>query len=141
VITTNINNSFGLSFKKARCLGHLRCLANECEKFVRIIFRNEIFWCGECTHIPVMGEMALFSFASSFACKFYHFPLLCVANCLGQIYYVLHRLPSISKARIHLEVHKHLVVDGKCRKIVNEAKRLITNEVNCTLDVKISVIS
>jgi hypothetical protein len=26
VITTNIKNNFGLSFKKVRCLGHLRCV-------------------------------------------------------------------------------------------------------------------
>jgi hypothetical protein len=41
---------------------------------------------------------------------------------------------------IHLRVHKHLVVDGKCREYVNEIKRLITKKVNCTLNAKISMI-
>jgi hypothetical protein len=42
---------------------------------------------------------------------------------------------------IHLGVHKHPVVDGKCRDPLDEIRRLIVEEVNCTLDVKIFVIS
>ncbi len=141
MITTNINNSFGLSFKKVHYLGHLRYMANDYENFVHTISCNEIFWCSECTHIPIMGQMVISSFASSFTCKFCHFPLLCVVNCHGQIYYIVHRLPSISKAAIHLEVHKHLVADGKCRKFVDETRRLIIEEVDCMPNVKISMIS
>jgi hypothetical protein len=81
VIITNIKNSFGLSFKKARCLGQLRCLHDDYENFVSIGFHNEIFWCGECTHILVVGQMALFPSASSFACNFFHFLPLCVVDC------------------------------------------------------------
>ncbi len=43
---------------------------------------NEIFWSGECTHIQVVGEMALFPFISSFACKFCHSLPLCVVDYL-----------------------------------------------------------
>ncbi len=43
VITTNIKNNFGLSFQKAHCLGHLRCLHNDYENFMHIGSRNEIF--------------------------------------------------------------------------------------------------
>ncbi len=42
---------------------------------------------------------------------------------------------------IHLKVHKHLVVDGKCRESMDETKRLIIEEVNRMPDVKISTIS
>jgi hypothetical protein len=42
---------------------------------------------------------------------------------------------------IHLGVHKHLVVDGKCREYVDETKRLISKEVNHMLDAKIFMIS
>jgi len=89
VIITNIKNNFGLSFRKARHLGHLWCLHDDCENFVHIGSCNEIFWCNECTHIPIVGQMALSPFASSFACKFYHFPPLCVVDCLRWIYYVV----------------------------------------------------
>jgi hypothetical protein len=41
VITTNIKNSFGLSFRKVRCLGHLWCLHDNYENFVHIGSHNE----------------------------------------------------------------------------------------------------
>jgi hypothetical protein len=37
---------------------------------------------------------------------------------------------------IHLGVHNHLVVDGKCRESLDETRRLITKEVVCTLYAK-----
>jgi hypothetical protein len=42
---------------------------------------------------------------------------------------------------IHFKVHKHHVVDGKCKESMDETKRLIAKEVDCTFDAKISVIS
>jgi hypothetical protein len=41
---------------------------------------------------------------------------------------------------IHLGVHKHLVVDEKCKEFVNETRRLVIEEVNRTLDANISAI-
>ncbi len=43
VITTNIKNNFWLSFKKTRCLGHLRCVQDDYENYVRSASRNETF--------------------------------------------------------------------------------------------------
>ncbi len=85
--------------------------------------------------------MALFPSVFSFACKFCHSLPLCVADCLGQIIYIMHRLPLITRVAIHLGVHKHHVADGKCRESMNEIIRLIIEEVDRTPDVKISVIS
>ncbi len=53
----------------------------------------------------------------------------------------MHRLPSISRTTIHFRVHKHLVANGKCKESMDEIKRLIIKEVDCTLDAKISMIS
>jgi hypothetical protein len=47
-------------------------------------------------------------------CKFCHFPPLCVIDCNGKIYYVVHRLHSMSRTMIHLGVHNHPIADGKC---------------------------
>ncbi len=107
---------------------------------MHIGFHSEIFWCNDCTNILVVGQMALFPFASSFAYKFCHFPPLCVADCPRRIYYVVHRLPSIIKVTIHLRVHKHLMVDGKCRESMNKIRRLIAKEVDRTPNAKISTI-
>jgi len=55
VITTKIKNSFRLNFKKVRCLSHLHCVHDDYEKIVCFGFHNEIFYCGKCVHIPVIG--------------------------------------------------------------------------------------
>jgi hypothetical protein len=52
---TNIKNSFELNFKKTRWMGHLHYVQDDCDYFVHSGFRNEIFWCGECVHIPIVG--------------------------------------------------------------------------------------
>ncbi len=42
---------------------------------------------------------------------------------------------------IHLGVHKRPIVDGKCKESMDEIRSLIKEEVDCTLNVKIFVIS
>ncbi len=73
-------------------------------------------------------------------CKFFHVPPFCVTSCSGQIYYVVHKLQSISRVVIHLGLHKHHVVDGKCREYVDETRRSITKEVDRMPYANISVI-
>jgi len=41
------------------------------------------------------------------------------------------RLPTITRLAIHFGVHKHPMVDGKCKEFVDKIKRLITEEVDC----------
>ncbi len=47
----------------------------------------------------------------------------------------------MSKMTIHLGVHNHPIVDGKCPVFIKETRRLITEEVDHTPDAKISSIS
>jgi hypothetical protein len=47
----------------------------------------------------------------------------------------------MSKITIHLGVHNHPVMDGKCWESIEETKRLNIEELDCTLDAKIFVIS
>ncbi len=42
---------------------------------------------------------------------------------------------------IHLGLHLRLVVDGKCKGIVDKSKKLIEEELNRIFDAKISTIS
>jgi hypothetical protein len=83
LVTTNIKNSFGLSFKKARCLGHLWCVQDDCENSLCSATHNETFWCGECTHILVFNQMTMIPSSSSFTCKFCHSLPFCVVDCIG----------------------------------------------------------
>jgi hypothetical protein len=43
VITTNIKNNFGFSFKEAHCLGQLQCVQDDYENVVHTGSHNEIF--------------------------------------------------------------------------------------------------
>jgi hypothetical protein len=53
----------------------------------------------------------------------------------------MHRLQFISTTTIHLDVHNHHVANGKCWECVHEIRRLIVDEVDRMLDVKIFLIS
>jgi hypothetical protein len=47
VITTNIKNNFGLSFRKVHCLGHLCYAKMDCDYLVHYGAWNEIALVGE----------------------------------------------------------------------------------------------
>jgi hypothetical protein len=74
-------------------------------------------------------------------CNFFHAPPFYVVDYSGRIYYVVHRLQFMSRTVIHLGVHNHHVTNEKCQKFIEEIRRLITKEVDCTLNAKISTIS
>ncbi len=120
LVTTNMNNLFRFSFRKVHCLGHLWSLQDDCENFVRSNIHNETFWCSECIHIPVLGQTTMIPSSSSLGCKFCHSLPFFVVNYGGRIYYVAHRFQSISKMAIHLGVHNHHVVNGKCRELIED---------------------
>jgi hypothetical protein len=71
------------------------------------------------------GHMALGLPSSLLGCKFFNLPPLYVDDFNGRIYYVVHRLQSISRTTIHLGDHIHLIANGKCRKSIKEMKILI----------------
>ncbi len=116
-------------------------MKDDCENFLRSASRNETFWCGECAHIPVLGQMIMIPSSSSLGCKVFHSPPFCVANCGGQIYYVVHRLQSMSRMVIHLGVHNHPVTNGKCWEVVKEIRRLIIEKVDRMPNAKIFLMS
>jgi hypothetical protein len=55
VIITNIKNSFGLNFKKAHCLGHLRYVKMDCDCLVHYGAWNETIWVGELAQVLLKG--------------------------------------------------------------------------------------
>jgi hypothetical protein len=89
LVTTNIKISFGLNFRNVRCLGHLRCVQDDCENFVHST--SQTFWCGECAHILILVQMIMVPSIFLFKCKVCHTPPFCVMDCSGWIYYVVNR--------------------------------------------------
>jgi hypothetical protein len=47
----------------------------------------------------------------------------------------------LSRVTIHLRVHNHPIANGKCREFLEETKRLIAKEVDCTPNKKMFAIS
>ncbi len=92
LVTTNTKILFGLNFRKGCCLGHLRYVQDDYNNFVHSSSCNETFLCGECAHIPVIGQMTMILSTFLFGCKFYHAPPFCVVDHNEQIYYVVHIL-------------------------------------------------
>jgi hypothetical protein len=85
--------------------------------------------------------MQLIPFASLLGCKFCHVFPFCISSYNGKIYYVVHKLQSLSIVVIHLGVHNHPAADGECMESLEETKRLIVEEVNWTPDTKMFTIS
>jgi hypothetical protein len=64
-----------------------------------------------------------------------------VNTCPYRIYYVIHKLQSLSRATIHFGTHEHLVAEDMCREALEEIKVLVEGYVSHSLDAKIFVIT
>jgi hypothetical protein len=87
--TSNIKTDVKLTFRKATCLGHLRCENRECKYTTRIHRTsqiNEREWDGF-AHNPISaGQPA--PDGSTLVCKVCKIPPVCVAVCAASVYYV-----------------------------------------------------
>jgi hypothetical protein len=55
--------------------------------------------------------------------------------------YVVHSLSNLSRVAIHLEMHAHLVSEGKCKKSFKDMKNVVAKEVLRMPNATSSVIS
>jgi hypothetical protein len=114
-----------LGFGSTRCLGHL-CYDNDsCKHFFHFAIRNKVSWTGDSAQIPLAGQFAQGPPVCTIVCRFYVASPFCVNTCLCQIYHVIHKLQSLSRATIHLGTHEHLVTKGMCREALEEIKVLV----------------
>jgi hypothetical protein len=54
--TTNIVNDYGLTSRSSVCVGHIRCMNDDCLRLRRSGSRNEIEWDGVTVHAFVVGN-------------------------------------------------------------------------------------
>jgi hypothetical protein len=125
VKTSKIKNNFGLGFRSSKCLGHLHCDNDSCEHFLCSTVQNEISWIGDFAQIPLVGQFASGPLVCIIVCKFCVTSPFCVNTCPYQMYYVIHKLQSLSKVVIHLGTHEHLIIKGACKEFLEEIKVLV----------------
>ena len=113
--TTNIVNRSGLTFRTAVCVGHVRCMNSSCS-FLSRVHRlhdvNELEWVGMLAVVLDVG--AKHPPSSTLVCKFCKEPPSCIALCNVRVYYVCGN-NTLTRAFIHLGIHKHPVKDGELR--------------------------
>ena len=91
--TTNIQNDFGLSFRRSTCAGHLQCQNDHCDYMHRNGgMRNSTEWAGS-THLPfVVGDVApaFMSISHLLRCQGLAFILVCMITLYPMVYAVNH---------------------------------------------------
>ena len=126
--TTNIQNDFGLSFRRSTCAGHLQCPNDYCDYMHRNGgLRNNTEWAGS-TPLPfVVGNVA--PTRSTIKCKVCRSTPVCIALCPARILYIHSASVGMSRACIHLGVHDHHVSHGTCRESLDMAYQCVASEV------------
>jgi hypothetical protein len=118
--TTNIQNDFGLSFRRSTCAGHLQCHNDYCDYMNRNGgLRNNTEWAGS-TPLPFAVGVAPPT-KSTVECKVCRSTPVCIVLCDVRIIYIHSTSVGMSRACIHLGVHDHVVTNGTCRESLDMA--------------------
>ena len=125
---TNIQNDFGLFFRRSTCTGHLQCPDDYCNyMYHNGGLRNNTEWAGS-TPLPfVVGNIP--PTRSSIECKVCHSTLVCIALYHARIIYIHSTSVGMLKACIHLGVHDHPVEKNPCRNSLDMTYQCVTNEI------------
>jgi hypothetical protein len=132
IVTSNIKSDMSLTFCTSTCIGHFCGENQDCEYTSRIHRTspvNEQEWDGfTMTTIPV-GQPA--PIGSDLVCKICKIPPVCITTCAARIYYV-YGAANMTRACLHLGVHKHLVKVGEDQEIKEKTRKLIEEQVERT---------
>jgi hypothetical protein len=127
LVTTNINNSDNLKFRKSHCAGHLACENPNCDYLNRASKKNETEWSGY-TPIPfAVGDGPPKD--CTLVCKVCRKPPSCLSPCNARIYYAFSDNPDMTRAAIHFGDHNHPVAKGMYRDSSVEICGLIQEQV------------
>ena len=125
MVTTNITNSQGFTFKTSSCLGHLCCTNSSCNFLRRshhVEAVNEMEWEGVSPSIMDVGDAH--PQGSTLLCSICKNPPSCIATCSAKVYYVLGKQSSTC-VFVHLGTHSHPVKDGELRDMRDRTRSLI----------------
>ena len=104
--TTNIQNDFGLTFRRSTCAGYLQCSNDFCDYMHRNAGeRNNTEYVGSTPTPFSMGIVA--PKKSKLECKICRSTPVCMALYHARIIYVHSTSFEMARACIHLGVHEH----------------------------------
>ncbi len=115
------------------------CAMEDCPSLLRNGKPNDIHWEGVINytflpkHVPPSHSIIVY--------KFYNIPFLCVSICDVRIYYVVHKLPNMTRACIHFGLHNHLVSNGDYCESIEITKELVRCELEKNPRATISAIT
>jgi hypothetical protein len=130
--TSHIKSDMDLTFCSASCVGHLHCDNQDCEYLSRVHHTsqvNKMEWDGFTTTPFQVG--CLPPSQSSIICKICKTPPACVATYKARIYYVSGG-DHMTRACVHLEVHKHPVKNGEYQDFKDRSRTLLAEQVERT---------
>ncbi len=96
--TTDIKNDYALTFRQATCVGHLSCMVEDCPCQMQTKKINEVHWEGVINNPFQLGHIP--STHSTIICRYCKNPPSYMPICNARMYYVVHKLPTRSKACI-----------------------------------------
>ena len=126
--STNIQNDFGLSFRRYTCAGHVQCPNVYCDYMHHDWSnQNNIEWNGSTLLLFVMGNVL--PTRSTIECKICHSTHICIALCHARIIYIHSTSVGISKTCTYLGVHDHPLANDTCREALDMTYQCVINEV------------
>jgi hypothetical protein len=139
--TTNLSGSKSdLSFKYMKCMGHLRCMNEECAHFLRSSKHNDLYWDGSSSEVLVPGPDPPVPSKYTLVCRYCKTLPTCLRLCPCRMFYVIPKNLSMTRAAVHIGTYIHPVADGDCREAMDLIRGQIMTQVALTPNAKNSAI-
>jgi hypothetical protein len=139
--TTNLSGSKSdLSFKYVKCMGHLRCMNEECAHFLRSGKYNDLYWDGSSSEVLVPGPDPSVPSKCTLVCRYYKTLPTCHRLCPCRMFYVVPKNLSMTRAAVHIGTHVHPVANGDYREAMDLICGQIMTQVALTPNAKNSAI-
>ena len=127
-----------LSFKY---MENLWCYNFECRHLTKVKNYNEMYWTGSSPDLLTPIQSSKPSQKCKLVCKHCRIIPSCIVLCSYRMYYIVFKDPKMTKACVHIGMHKHLVAKGHCRDAIVQICEKVKHQVAKTPNATLSAIS
>jgi hypothetical protein len=121
--TTNFSGSKSdLSFKYVKCMGHLRCMNEECAHFMRSGKHNDLYWDASSLKVLVPGPDPSVPSKCTLVCWYCKTLPTCLRLCPCRMFYVAPKNLSMTRVAMYIGTHVHPVVDTSRKNKINDLR-------------------